>query len=242
LMSQQQKSEKNKDREKEKKGGCLPREGGISYRTAKGTTSAASSSVVFGWLDRAMPESTTSSEAHPSPSTSEVGPPPGASSNSSSGSNVDEIERAAEEGAPNECVAVVVDPRDGPLLPAEGANNTEASSSSQPLECVICLGELEADGEPIRTLVCGHAFHTPCIAEWLSKDGRCPTCRRQIQEVRRPTAVPTVTLPNRVHPQSAGAAHALLTLESRRLMMFATMEAALSVRARAAPHDYVRPQ
>ena len=52
--------------------------------------------------------------------------------------------------------------------------------------CCVCLGEF-ADGEELRTLPCGHAFHASCIDEWLLGKGRelrnprelpsCPMCK-----------------------------------------------------------------
>jgi len=56
------------------------------------------------------------------------------------------------------------------------------SGSSSPAcgeggECQICLEEL-AEGDELRTLPCGHFFHTACVDVWLrQKSGSCPTCR-----------------------------------------------------------------
>ena len=114
---------------------------------------------------------------------------------------------------------------------AEDATPIEPSAQT---ECVICLGELvdpngTGEGEPTTTLVCGHAFHTSCVDEWLSKDGRCPTCRRQIQEVvQRPQ--PTLSVLDGSADRASLQSMSILMLDSRRLMMLATMEAALAVR------------
>lgn len=105
-------------------------------------------------------------------------------------------------------------------------------------ECVICLGELEGEEEVTRTLTCGHRFHTACVSEWLSKDGRCPTCRCQIQEVTRartPEMIPTEANLASMHSM------AILMLESRRLMMLATMEAALAVLVMSYVADLLSP-
>jgi uncharacterized membrane protein YgcG len=62
--------------------------------------------------------------------------------------------------------------------------------------CVICLEDLKSSdyvgnssvGDKtvslceISTLECGHSFHTSCIATWMDKSNKCPTCRHQIDE------------------------------------------------------------
>jgi len=46
--------------------------------------------------------------------------------------------------------------------------------------CVICLREYEVD-EEIKTLPCGHEFHSECVDPWLGEHNRtCPTCRHDI--------------------------------------------------------------
>jgi hypothetical protein len=100
---------------------------------------------------------------------------------------------------------------------------------AEPGECVICLGELD-DEEDITTTECNHTFHTACVEEWLSKDGRCPTCRRQLREVVPPPTMPALPfLPHDAATRASLQNMAILMLESRRLMMLATMEAALAV-------------
>jgi hypothetical protein len=44
-------------------------------------------------------------------------------------------------------------------------------------ECPICLCEFER-GEEMKQLKCLHAFHTPCIADWLKINRTCPVCRK----------------------------------------------------------------
>jgi len=62
--------------------------------------------------------------------------------------------------------------------------------------CVICLEDLKSSdyvaapnhGDKnvslceISILECGHSFHTSCIATWMDKSNKCPTCRHQIDE------------------------------------------------------------
>ena len=142
--------------------------------------------------------------------------------------HVVELAGPVEPSSSGEIVVVVAED-------AEVSNAAQAGSSEPPpsSECVICLGEIDvAAGDPsVNTLICGHAFHAECISEWLSKDGRCPTCRRQIQEVASHAQRhgPEVQLPNDVLNRASMQSMAMLMLESRRLMMLATMEAALAV-------------
>ena len=58
-------------------------------------------------------------------------------------------------------------------------------------ECSICL-EKTTFGS-VQNLLCGHSFHTGCIAPWFERDHRCPYCRTC---VRRPKI--RVTLHNDV--------------------------------------------
>ena len=48
--------------------------------------------------------------------------------------------------------------------------------------CPICF-DITSSGEEVCTLICGHAYHTPCIYPWFTHSHQCPYCRRS---VRRP--------------------------------------------------------
>lgn len=44
--------------------------------------------------------------------------------------------------------------------------------------CVICHGEWEVEANAkVRTLPCGHTYHTECIDEWLNRSPTCPFCK-----------------------------------------------------------------
>lgn len=46
--------------------------------------------------------------------------------------------------------------------------------------CVICLEPFEdkKDNE-VSTLPCGHKYHTECLTKWLTKENKCPLCRKK---------------------------------------------------------------
>ena len=46
--------------------------------------------------------------------------------------------------------------------------------------CNICLEKI-TEG---FTLSCGHRYHNKCITEWLFTNQSCPTCRKQIIEIK----------------------------------------------------------
>lgn len=55
-----------------------------------------------------------------------------------------------------------------------------ATCSTEPLlgddECAVCLDGLQ--GMSVRTLRCGHRFHTGCIDEWVIRgNNECPLCK-----------------------------------------------------------------
>ena len=47
--------------------------------------------------------------------------------------------------------------------------------------CSICLEALTGD---IRTLACGHKFHTACMRQWENRNHHCtcPNCREHVQQ------------------------------------------------------------
>lgn len=53
---------------------------------------------------------------------------------------------------------------------------------SQPT-CAICLADFK-DRDPIKTLRCGHFFHSGCIDPWLiNEKALCPVCRQGIFQI-----------------------------------------------------------
>ncbi|XBI06046.1 hypothetical protein VPH35_134113 [Triticum aestivum] len=52
-----------------------------------------------------------------------------------------------------------------------------ADAQSAPMDCAVCLGQVEA-GEKLRRLPrCGHLFHADCVHAWLQAHSTCPMCR-----------------------------------------------------------------
>ena len=138
---------------------------------------------------------------------------------------------------------------DGSGAGASGLAPTDAGPD-EATECIICLNDMcEGDGQALKTLSCGHKFHEPCVEEWLEKDGRCPICRRQIRAPTRPPhqnrldaeAAVVFEGPGGFGGMRALASSALLVLESRRLMMLSTVEAALAVLMMSYVVDAISP-
>lgn len=51
------------------------------------------------------------------------------------------------------------------------------SCNAEGLDCVICLSSI-LPGDRVRLLPdCGHAFHRPCVDQWLLRAGNCPLCK-----------------------------------------------------------------
>ena len=46
-------------------------------------------------------------------------------------------------------------------------------------ECAICKENFVSD-RFYKPLPCGHAFHSHCIGQWLSRNMKCPTCRGNV--------------------------------------------------------------
>ena len=130
-------------------------------------------------------------------------------------------------------------------------------------ECVICFAELDS-AEQQRRLECGHVFHASCVGEWIAKDGRCPVCRHVIDALVAnraqvlalpPSHGPSLSelgssrlgelgLPGRPSTLRGDPLHiadAVLLQLSRQLMVFATMEAALSVLVMSYIPDLLSP-
>lgn len=50
---------------------------------------------------------------------------------------------------------------------------TENQTSDEGPACAICLENFK-EGERLRKLPCGHAFHAPCVDNWLQRMPTCP--------------------------------------------------------------------
>ncbi|CAM9945618.1 unnamed protein product, partial [Discosporangium mesarthrocarpum] len=48
--------------------------------------------------------------------------------------------------------------------------------------CTVCLEDMPLwqDAFMCQTLDCGHRFHSPCIAEWLTRQTLCPLCKEPV--------------------------------------------------------------
>mmetsp|Transcript_28354 Transcript_28354/g.47062 ORF Transcript_28354/g.47062 Transcript_28354/m.47062 type:complete len:319 (+) Transcript_28354:122-1078(+) len=154
----------------------------------------------------------------------------------------------SEHGTENVAPATVEIHIEQPSIHAPAAEASVQRPADSAEECVICFAALAEQTE--QTLPCNHTFHQSCIREWLEKDGRCPVCRHIVDEsiARAASAAGAATGSVGIDARivgmlSAGAieSYVLLLAESRRLMMFATMEAALSVLVMSYVTDMLSP-
>ena len=53
--------------------------------------------------------------------------------------------------------------------------------------CIICREEMVSS---VKRLPCGHFFHFKCLKSWLERQQVCPTCRKSVLEVVKPTPSP----------------------------------------------------
>merc|ERR1712146_406614 len=54
-----------------------------------------------------------------------------------------------------------------------------AETRTKDTKCLVCQYDFE-DGEELKLLPCGHAFHKECIDGWLESHKTCVTCKRSI--------------------------------------------------------------
>ncbi|KAF0924816.1 hypothetical protein E2562_014922 [Oryza meyeriana var. granulata] len=53
--------------------------------------------------------------------------------------------------------------------------------ATAPMDCAVCLGQVD-DGEKVRQLPkCGHLFHADCVDAWLRAHSTCPMCRAAVE-------------------------------------------------------------
>ncbi|KAI3456930.1 hypothetical protein Pfo_013593 [Paulownia fortunei] len=65
-------------------------------------------------------------------------------------------------------------------LPSFEFNSSETAVPCSDNSCAICLQDLK-DRESTRLLPsCRHFFHLDCIDEWLTRQGTCPICRKDV--------------------------------------------------------------
>ena len=66
------------------------------------------------------------------------------------------------------------------------------SASSAAGYCCVCISACR-DGDDIRRLPCGHAFHRDCVDPWLRQRPTCPVCRTSPLPSPMPTPLAEVT-------------------------------------------------
>ncbi|XP_037467833.1 E3 ubiquitin-protein ligase ATL41-like [Triticum dicoccoides] len=76
-----------------------------------------------------------------------------------------------------------------------GKRRSGSKGRATPVECVVCLQELE-DGDVVRVLpACRHFFHGSCIDTWLRAHSSCPVCRAEPESARPGEAALSPPLP-----------------------------------------------
>jgi hypothetical protein len=90
----------------------------------------------------------------------------------------DESLRAFEARLPQSSVT-----RRCSVIPADG--NVSAipgfeGKSAEETVCSICITQVDAPGEQLCMLDCGHAFHLECVESWLHGHPNCPNCRTPV--------------------------------------------------------------
>lgn len=58
-----------------------------------------------------------------------------------------------------------------------------ATQHDQDVECAICLCEISRR-QKVSILQCHHAFHTPCISQWMKCSRTCPLCKQIFAEAQ----------------------------------------------------------
>ncbi|KDP31622.1 hypothetical protein JCGZ_14847 [Jatropha curcas] len=51
------------------------------------------------------------------------------------------------------------------------------SFSVRETQCLVCLGDYQAEDRLQQMPACGHTFHMECIDRWLANHSTCPICR-----------------------------------------------------------------
>merc|ERR1719453_1809797 len=82
-------------------------------------------------------------------------------------------------------------PRLEELAPAKRLVKVLPEEGRDSVLCTVCLGDMKVR-EVVRSLPCGHRFHSECLSKWWHYRPRCPYCQRDYgppqtgEGVRRP--------------------------------------------------------
>ncbi|NP_001151998.1 protein binding protein precursor [Zea mays] len=62
-----------------------------------------------------------------------------------------------------------------------GGGHDRSAASPAVGYCCVCISACRDDGDDVRRLPCGHAFHRDCVDRWLARCRRtCPLCRLHV--------------------------------------------------------------
>uniref|UniRef100_A0A0E0DES1 RING-type domain-containing protein n=1 Tax=Oryza meridionalis TaxID=40149 RepID=A0A0E0DES1_9ORYZ len=104
------------------------------------------------------------------------------------------------------------------------------ADAAAPLECAVCIAEVE-DGEAARFLPrCGHGFHAECVDLWLRSHPTCPLCRLAVVAA---DAAPPLALPP-AQPEPANYASATTTALPTNVLFWGSQGAVATTTSAAA--------
>ena len=63
-----------------------------------------------------------------------------------------------------------------------------APSDGAPLECSICMADVDVSGRAHMVTPCDHVFHDRCLQKWLRVKRECPVCRAPLPSPPRDPA------------------------------------------------------
>lgn len=83
-----------------------------------------------------------------------------------------------------------------------------APTGEETESCSICMSSLEAN-QLVRTLACGHVYHSGCIKLWLTcYHARCPLCNMVIMLDNEPTVENEIRADGDIEPPTQAAQRA----------------------------------
>ncbi|XP_060197615.1 RING-H2 finger protein ATL2 [Lycium barbarum] len=64
--------------------------------------------------------------------------------------------------------------------------NYSNKTHTEPIDCAVCLSDLEENEKGRILPKCNHSFHLECIDMWFQSHSTCPLCRSPVEPVNEP--------------------------------------------------------